>query len=188
MTNNLNEDDLFSYWEKTWPKDLGYKDLKSSQYLFCPEMKFCTFATTSCYGCPLGRNERCSKLLELIRLEPAIIKELYKPVAELITEKYTGGFLLYEDQFFKVDSTPKFRKDKSVYFVRGKYSATVRFIPKYEKYTCELPLKNFFHLAKAKVLDFEELCTAISTGDIVYSLEKDDRKRLIVEEYRKIFK
>lgn len=184
----LDENSLLEYWRESWPKDLKTKDLCCNQAIFCPEMKFWTSMMISCYSCPIGRNEKCPKLLKAIELDSRVLKELYRPVAELHAEAYTGGFLLYEGSFYKTKDPPKFKEGRSVYFVRGKFKIVTRFIPKYDKYENEMPYFKFYHLNSREILSFEELCLVGTTGDIAYTLEENERKRILIKEYRRIFK
>ena len=156
-----------------WPKGLPTKGLKSNKSIFCPYLKGFAAIAAHCYNCEIGLNEDCPALNLEVRLEPKILREIYKTAVEFVPESLDEFQVVHD---FKLLKDSKLRLDKlhsDIFFIKLKYRAIVRFVPKYE--TLEHPYEpgSFFIEGVKKLLSYEELGDFLSTGDYCYLIKKD---------------
>jgi len=147
------------------------KGLASNDSIFCPQLKCWDCICLLCYNCEIGFNGACGKLNEKIKGNPNILKELYRPVPELIKEHLSSTFLACEGKLLSIGS--KRDRRKKLYIIKTKYTLKIRFIPKYEK--PELPYKDetFFKEGVLNAFVHDEIVQECKSGDVIYSVNQN---------------
>ena len=153
----------------SWPQGVSSKGLKSNCSIFCPYMKSFAAITANCYNCELGFNESCKALNWEIKLQPSILKEIYRCVSELHRLETTDFYIFHKKKLLK--DTPKLKLSKSpIYFVINSFSVVNRFIPRYEKLDSPYKDSSFCKEGLNTIFDYSEIGDKCKTGDIVYEL------------------
>lgn len=160
-----------------WPKGKSSKGMKSNNVILCPELSGFVGIVTHCYGCEYAFNGTCSSFKEKITQNPGIIDELFQPFPELRYQPHTENLIVYRNKLLDLNKIKKVKSvkyKKTLFRVKNKYQLVIRFFPRYEKFNAELSEIKFFDPIGKKIVPFWELPENNKTGDILYSIEKDE--------------
>ena len=161
-----------------WPRSRSCKGMKAAKaWVICPIQHAMVAPVTDCYGCRIGFSGDCEKLNAVLEKEPAIIEEIYRPVPELRVQKLESDYILYKNKVYDLKKVKKVKSLDStkLFGVTAKYSLTMRFIPKYEQFDTEHTGRKFFNERLKTIVDFSQIVKDGNTGDILYSLNKDEK-------------
>lgn len=156
-----------------WPEGKSAKGLEGNTHIFCPVFRHFTGVIPTCYGCGIGYNGQCESLNSKIENNPKILEDIYRPFPELSPRKLRYPVVFYEGSFYKVKDAHKLKDKKKVYVVTGKFSVTIRFIPKFEEVNYELSDQLFATYKNKTIFSLERIPEYCSSGNSVFTVKQD---------------